>query len=138
MITVQLTNAELSTVLAALRYFQEDDMGDPENRSDRIDDIATDMGEENSLTTHEIDELCEKLNVAGVHDDDSGKPDFDEDDEEDEEEEDLDDEEFEDDEDDYDDYDEEEKQIEAAHLVEAVKDGVHPDFKHGFEYIALN
>jgi len=50
---------ELGTVLAALRRWQRE--------TDRVlrgqDDIATNMGKVDPLIDHEIDELCERLNM---------------------------------------------------------------------------
>ncbi|MBT9385488.1 hypothetical protein KM176_16560 [Pseudooceanicola sp. CBS1P-1] len=57
-----LSEQELATVLAALRFYQEKGMGDPENRSDAIHEIATDCGSCISLDASGIDDLCEKLN----------------------------------------------------------------------------
>jgi hypothetical protein len=59
-----LDGAEIATILAALRYYQQQGMGDPDNRSDDIHDIATNGDQETSLDDEGIDELCEKLNFA--------------------------------------------------------------------------
>jgi hypothetical protein len=72
--TIQITSQELATILAALRYYQEENMGEPDYRSDRIHAIATDDDTETSLDADGIDDLCMKLNTSGVHDDDSGRP----------------------------------------------------------------
>lgn len=58
----RLTFEELSTILAALRFYQENGQGDPANRSDDIHDIATDGGEITSLDDAGIDVLCERIN----------------------------------------------------------------------------
>ena len=56
---------ESSTVLAALRYYQENGQGDPDNRSDAIHDIATNGGEVmSSLDDEGIDDLCERINCV--------------------------------------------------------------------------
>lgn len=61
----ELDDAELATILAALRFYQAAGMGDPFNRSDAIHEIATNGGEVfSSLDAEGIDQLCEKLNVA--------------------------------------------------------------------------
>lgn len=62
---MKLTREELATVLAALRYYQENGQGDPFNRSNRIHTIATDDGNVmSSLDDEGIDNLCERLNSA--------------------------------------------------------------------------
>tara|TARA_R110000868_G_scaffold237132_9_gene491622 strand:+ start:31258 stop:31761 length:504 start_codon:yes stop_codon:yes gene_type:complete len=58
-----LTAQELATILAALRFYQQCGMGNPENRSAPIHDIATDGGTILDLDGDEIDQLCEKLNT---------------------------------------------------------------------------
>ena len=50
---------ELGTVLAALRRWQRETDRDLRGQ----DDIATNMGEVDPLIDHEIDELCERLNM---------------------------------------------------------------------------
>jgi hypothetical protein len=60
---IALTGQELATILAALRYYQEQGMGDPDNRSNDIHDIATNGDNEVSLDADGIDALCERLNV---------------------------------------------------------------------------
>jgi hypothetical protein len=62
-----LHSDELATVLAALRYYQQQGMGDPFNRSEDIHDIATNGGEVfSSLDDEGIDKLCESINHAGL------------------------------------------------------------------------
>lgn len=53
-----------ATVLAALRYYQEQGMGEPEKRSDDIHDIATCGDTVISLDTAAIDLLCEQINFT--------------------------------------------------------------------------
>ena len=57
---IAVNSRELATILAARRFFQRtgSDLTDPEN------DIATDGGELDALGNDEINELCERLNVA--------------------------------------------------------------------------
>lgn len=60
---IELDAAELATVLAALRFYQSEGMGDPMNRTDDIHDIATN-GETltASLDDDGIDALCYRIN----------------------------------------------------------------------------
>jgi hypothetical protein len=64
-----LEYAHRNTILAALRYYQELGKGEPANRSDSIHDIATDGGDDISLDSDGIDELCEEIN-SGLGPDD--------------------------------------------------------------------
>jgi hypothetical protein len=66
MIDLQVTGQEFHSILAALRYYQENGQGEPANRSDRIHDIATDGDEDISLDEAGIDELCERLNMTST------------------------------------------------------------------------
>lgn len=60
-----LDHAELSTVLAALRFYQSRGLGEPANRPGDIHEIATDGGTVMaSLDDEGIDSLCERLNVV--------------------------------------------------------------------------
>jgi len=59
---VSLSDEELGTVLAALRFYQEKGQDNPGNRSSHIHDIATDIGRVTSLDKEAIDQLCERLN----------------------------------------------------------------------------
>ena len=60
-----LDHAELSTTLAALRYYQSRGFGEPANRPGDIHEIATDGGTVMaSLDDEGIDSLCERLNVV--------------------------------------------------------------------------
>ncbi len=56
---------ELATILAALRYWQQEGMGEPDNRSDDLHAIATANDEVISLDETAIGELCERLNCDG-------------------------------------------------------------------------
>lgn len=51
-----------NTILAALRYYQMQGMGEPVNRPDAIHDIATDGDTQISMDADAIDELCERIN----------------------------------------------------------------------------
>lgn len=60
-----LDHAELSTVLAALRFYQSRGLGEPANRPGDIHEIATGGGTVMaSLDDDGIDSLCERLNVV--------------------------------------------------------------------------
>lgn len=60
-----LDHSELSTVLAALRFYQSRGLGEPANRPGDIHEIATDGGTVMaSLDDEGIDSLCERLNVV--------------------------------------------------------------------------
>lgn len=60
--TYRLTVQERNTVLAALRYYQEEGLADdPKLRSDWIHAIATDHDDDTSLDGAGIDKLCDKL-----------------------------------------------------------------------------
>ncbi len=56
---IELSNRELGTVLAALRYWQHN-LG----FSAPLDDIATNGGAFTALDAAEIDELCERINCS--------------------------------------------------------------------------
>lgn len=58
---MNLTNEQLATVLAALRFYQEGGLCDPAKRPVAIDDIATDGGTLVPLDAKGIDALCERL-----------------------------------------------------------------------------
>lgn len=57
---------ELATILAALRFYQGEGLGEPAKRSHAINDIACNQGEVISLDDTAIDALCERLNFGGV------------------------------------------------------------------------
>lgn len=67
---MHLTPEELATVLAALRYYQSQGFGNPQNRPLDIHEIATSGDQVVSLDDEAIDRLCEKINVedGGVED----------------------------------------------------------------------
>lgn len=58
------TKEDRNTMLAALRFYQEKGMGEPANRSDAIHDIATNGEADISYDAGDIDNLCERINVA--------------------------------------------------------------------------
>jgi len=63
MSTITVDDAEHATILAALRFYQQAGMGEPDNRSDEIHDIATNGGEVMaSLDDAGIDALVERIN----------------------------------------------------------------------------
>ena len=65
--TVPLTvdQRELATILAALRFHQDENLQGASEIPDRvIRDIATDGGNLQPLTFDEIDRLCERLNLG--------------------------------------------------------------------------
>ena len=66
-IPMLVDRAELATILAALRTYQEAGYGDPIKRPSRIDDIASgDHGR--GLHGDEICDLCERINCGGNRD----------------------------------------------------------------------
>lgn len=58
----KITREEHATILAALRYYQQNGQGNPGNRDNDTQFIATDGGELTSLDDEAIDALCEKIN----------------------------------------------------------------------------
>lgn len=54
----------LNTILAALRFYQEKGMAESANRSERIDGIATNAGEDAAMTADQIDDLCQAINCS--------------------------------------------------------------------------
>lgn len=63
-----LNLAEVSTILAALRYYQNNGLGNPKNRPPEIYDIADANGDCTALDCDGIDKLCEKLNTVKMID----------------------------------------------------------------------
>lgn len=61
---LEVDNAEFCTIIAALRFYQENGMGEPANRSEPIHDIATDCDSEISLDADAIDSLVYRLNTG--------------------------------------------------------------------------
>ena len=69
---MKLTNQELATVLAALRFWQrhgpkhENSFFDriDQTEQDFLDEIRTDGGAFEDLSIEEIDDLCERLNCG--------------------------------------------------------------------------
>ena len=61
----RIADFEHATILAALRYYQSKGMGDPNNRSLAIHEIATNDDEVISLDADGIDSLCMRLNCGG-------------------------------------------------------------------------
>jgi hypothetical protein len=54
---------EIATIIAALRFYQENGLGFPGNRSNDIHEIATDGGTVTSLDEEGIDELVDKIQL---------------------------------------------------------------------------
>ena len=63
MLTLEVSDREFHTMLAALRFYREHGQADPRNRSAWIDDIATNGGTVTALDEHALDELCLRLNA---------------------------------------------------------------------------
>ncbi len=61
-LTISVESADLATILAALRYYQQEGQGEPSNRSDEIHVIATDGDTHVPLDAAGIDALCERIN----------------------------------------------------------------------------
>jgi len=68
-ITLRITRRELATILAALRFHQDENLqGSPETPDQFIKEIATDGGLFKLLNSQEVSKLCERLNT------DEGQP----------------------------------------------------------------
>ncbi len=62
-----ITDEELHTIIAALRFWQMHGQGDPLNRSEEMHDLATNGGEVcSSLDDEGIDNLVMDLNLGDV------------------------------------------------------------------------
>lgn len=61
---LRLSLEETATVLAALRHYQSQGMGEPHNRPAAIQEVATDCGKLTALDESAIDALREKINSA--------------------------------------------------------------------------
>jgi hypothetical protein len=59
-----LSGAQTATVLAALRYYQENGLADSHRRSDDLNDIVTNGGTVKALSDEQIDALCIQLNFG--------------------------------------------------------------------------
>lgn len=55
-----------ATIIAALRYYQQQGMGDPFNRSEDIHELATNGDLVQSLDEGDIDVLVEELNTGSI------------------------------------------------------------------------
>ncbi len=60
---ISVDAAELATILAALRFYQQEGQGEPSNRCDDIHHIATDGETQISLNSEGIDALRERINL---------------------------------------------------------------------------
>ena len=63
---INVDSQEFNTILAALRFYQENDQGTPSSRSDAIHDLATNGDAEVSLDNDAIDGLCERINLGSA------------------------------------------------------------------------
>ncbi len=63
---INVDSQEFNTILAALRFYQENDQGTPSSRSDAIHDLATNGDAEVSLDNDAIDGLCERINFGSA------------------------------------------------------------------------
>ena len=61
---LRVSSRELHTLLATLRFYQEQGQCEPANRSEWIEDLATNGGGVQALTDDEIDQLCERINTT--------------------------------------------------------------------------
>ena len=59
-----LTDRELATVLAALRFHQDENLHSDGVADKAIEEIATDGGRLTPLSSEEVGDLCEKLNCG--------------------------------------------------------------------------
>ncbi len=60
---ITVSEAEFSTIMAALRFYQEQGQDNPAHRSSGIDSIATNEGQLTALDRPAIDSLCERINT---------------------------------------------------------------------------
>lgn len=58
------SNQDRNTILAALRFYQKEGMGEPANRSDAIHDLAPNGDQDISMDEEGIDDLCERVNAS--------------------------------------------------------------------------
>lgn len=72
---IEIDDAEHASILAALRFWQQHGMGDPDNRSDALHEVATNGNRVISLDGEEIDRLCERLNGVDDEDDEDDEDD---------------------------------------------------------------
>lgn len=64
-ITLRITRRELATILAALRFHQDENLQGGQQTPDQfIKEIATDGGRFRPLSYQEISRLCERLNLG--------------------------------------------------------------------------
>jgi hypothetical protein len=61
-----VSEEEFHTILAALRFYQKHDQGDPEQREEWINRLATNDESFNGLDTDEIDELAVRINLESI------------------------------------------------------------------------
>lgn len=65
--TIAIDDRELATILAALRFHQDENLAGGQGNTDQaIQEIATDCGRLQPLTSGEIDQLCQRLNCGVI------------------------------------------------------------------------
>lgn len=57
---------ELNTILAALNVYMESGMGNADNRSQRIEGIATNSGTELAFADDDLENLIQRLNLGDI------------------------------------------------------------------------
>ena len=64
-VTLHVSRRELATILAALRFHQDENLqGRCEIPDQTVREIATDCGQLNPLTFEEVSALCERMNLG--------------------------------------------------------------------------
>ena len=64
-VTLRVGRRELATILAALRFHQDENLqGGCEIQDQPVREIATDRGQLESLTFEEVNDLCERMNLG--------------------------------------------------------------------------
>jgi hypothetical protein len=67
MLNLSMSEREWATVLAALRFYQEQGQTRSAHRSAWIEVIATDAGRLKPLKAKELEQLCLRLNSPATH-----------------------------------------------------------------------
>lgn len=57
------TNEDRHTIIAALRFWQQQGMCEPANRSDEFQNLATNFDQVTSLSESDLDQLVENINT---------------------------------------------------------------------------
>jgi hypothetical protein len=64
-VTLRVSRRELATILAALRFHQDENLqGGCEIQDQSVLEIATDCGQWKPLTSEEVSDLCENMNLS--------------------------------------------------------------------------